>query len=274
MSECYSNKFILNGTSRDIEKFDDNILKRKGIVYEVIRVIDGVPLFLEKHLERMNTSFSLIGKEIKHTKEEIKEQIMSLIKEVNILNGNVKLLIDSESVEKNLLVYFVKHSYPTLEQYKAGVSTTLFFGERENPNAKIVNTNFREQVNKQIEKADAYEAILVDRDGFITEGSKSNIFMVRGKDILTSPLEDVLPGVTRGSIIDICKENNFSIKEEKVSYKDIVFFDGMFITGTSPKILPISNVDRIILNSSENEIVLALIGLYNKKINDYIKKYK
>ena len=274
MSECYSNKFILNGTSRVKENFDDNILRRKGIVYEVIRVIDGVPLFLEKHLERMNNSFSLINKEMKYDKEEIKEQIETLIKEVNVFEGNIKLLMDSESDERNLLVYFVKHSYPTNDQYENGVDTTLFFGERENPNAKIVNADFRTLVNEQISEKNCYEAILVDRNGFITEGSKSNIFMVRNEEILTSPLEDVLPGVTRGSIIDICKENNILIREEKVSYKDINSLDGMFITGTSPKILPIAIVDKITLNSPKNTLILKLIRLYNEKIDEYIKSAK
>ncbi|GKU23539.1 aminotransferase class IV [Clostridium folliculivorans] len=274
MSECYLNKFILNGTSRVKEKFDDNILRRKGIVYEVIRVIDGVPLFLEKHLERMNNSFSLINKEMKYNKEEIKEQIETLIKDVNVFEGNIKLLMDSENDERNLLVYFVKHSYPTKDQYENGVNTTLFFGERENPNAKIVNTDFRTLVNEQISEKNSYEAILVDRNGFITEGSKSNIFMVRNDEIITSPLEDVLPGVTRGSIIDICKENNISIREEKISYKDISSLDGMFITGTSPKILPIVDVDKITLNSPKNTLILELIRLYNKKIDEYIKSAK
>ena len=82
----------------------------------------------------------------------------------------------------------------------------LYFGERENPNAKIINLSFREKVNKKIREKNAYEAILVDRKGYITEGSKSNIFMIKDNMLLTSPVKAVLPGVTRGEIIDIAEE--------------------------------------------------------------------
>ncbi|GIM28130.1 branched chain amino acid aminotransferase [Clostridium polyendosporum] len=271
MNECHNEKYIENGVVKDKGEFNDNILLKNGVVYEVLRVIDGIPLFLERHLKRMENSFKIINKTLKYTEDEIKKHINKLIEVNNTSTGNIKLIIDSYSEEKHLMIYFVKHSYPSEQEYDEGVKTILYFGERQNPNAKIINGNFREAVNQAIKANNVYEAILVDRNGFVTEGSRSNIFMVKNNEVFTSPLHDVLPGVTRSTVIDLCIDNNIKIIEDKISYKTMCSFDGLFITGTSPKILPICAVDKINFNSSSNDLILKLMKLYDKNINNYIE---
>ncbi|WP_425306058.1 aminotransferase class IV [Clostridium neonatale] len=153
--------------------------------------------------------------------------------------------------------------------YDNGVKVILYFGERENPNAKIVNDNFRSRVNKEIENNNAYEAILIDRNGFITEGSRSNIFMIKNNVILTSPTKSVLPGVTRKKVIELANQLNLKVEEQEYNYKKINELDGMFISGTSPKILPISSVSDIKLNE-KNSIILKLMKAYDDSINQYL----
>jgi len=167
-------------------------------------------------------------------------------------------------------IFFIEHSYPTAEMYENGVKVILYFGERENPNAKIINDNFRSEVNKQIKLHDAYEAILIDRNGYITEGSKSNIFMIKDNIIMTSPQNAVLPGITRDKIIEVAKEEGFKVEEIEYHYKKISESDAMFISGTSPKILPIAYVDEIKFNM-KNNLVIKLMKSYNKKIEENMK---
>ena len=236
-------------------------------VYEVLRVIDGKPLFLEDHLERMKNSFDLINEEFPLKNEEIKNKIKNLINKENKLFGNIK--ITYSITEKNLDTFFIKHSYPTDKMYNDGVKVILYFGERENPNAKIVNDNFRSGVNKEIENNGAYEAILIDRNGFITEGSRSNIFMIKDNVILTSPTKAVLPGVTRKKVFELANQLGFRVEEQEYSYKKINELDGMFISGTSPKILPISLVNDIKLNE-KNSIILKLMKAYDDNVNKYL----
>lgn len=156
--------------------------------------------------------------------------------------------------------------------YKDGVKTILYFAERENPNAKIINTTFRERINNEIRDKNVYEAILVDSKGNITEGSRSNIFMVKDNILITSPLKKVLPGVTRGEVIEIALRNGIEVKEEEFKASDIGELDGMFISGTSPKILPISKVDNINFNIN-NDLIRKLIEEYNHEIDSYIKMH-
>ncbi|WP_252234659.1 aminotransferase class IV [Clostridium sp. ZS1] len=258
--------FIENSNIKEINQLE-NIKVPGKVIYEVIRIIHGKPLFLENHLLRMENSFKLINIDQCLDNFKIRNDIENLVRENEKLEGNIKLTYNVN--EKVMRIFFINHSYPNEEMYKNGVKTILYFGERENPNAKIVNLNFREKVNIKIKENNAYEAILVDRNGYITEGSKSNIFMVKENVLLTSPTKTVLPGVTRGEIIDIAIENGIKVEEVSYKYSDIEKLDGMFISGTSPKILPINQVDSIKMNS--NEIINKLIKYYNNKIVDYIK---
>lgn len=240
---------------------------REKIIYEVLRVINGKPIFLEDHVRRMENSFKLIGEEFLLSYEEISNQIYELIKNQGKLEGNIK--ITYEVYGKELKIFFIEHSYPSKEMYENGVKTILYFGERENPNAKIVNDNFREKVNKEIRENNAYEAILIDSKGYITEGSKSNIFMVKGNKLLTSPVDAVLPGITRGEVISLAKKLEIEVEEIEYKYLDINELDGMFISGTSPKILPINQVNDVNLNVN-NEIIRKLMMAYDNEINEYI----
>lgn len=240
------------------------------VIYEVLRVIEGKPIFLENHFNRMRNSFELISEDADITYEEISNRVYDLIKKENKLEGNIK--ITYEVYSKELKVFFIEHSYPSKEMYENGVKTILYFGERENPNAKIVNEGFREKVNKEIRNNEAYEAILVDSNGSITEGSKSNIFMVKENKLLTSPVKAVLPGITRGEIIALAKKLKIEVEEIEYKYSDINELDGMFISGTSPKILPIKQVNDISLDVN-NSIIRRLIIEYDNEVNKYIKSH-
>lgn len=262
MSECLHKYFIINDQKKNCNEFDDSLLKNGKSLYEVLRIIDGKPLFLQRHLERLENSAKLISVELWLTEDEIKEKIKQLIDENNITTGNIKFVFNVDN--DIFLAYFIKHHYPSEEDYKNGVKTIFYHGERKNPNAKIINIGFREAVDKEIKEKNAYEAILVDRNGFITEGSKSNIFMIKDRKVITSPLEAVLPGITRNVIIEVCRKMGLEVLEEKVHYKDVKNLDALFISGTSPEVLPISKVEDLKFNSSQNEFVLKIMDGYNE----------
>lgn len=242
-------------------------LQNKKLIYEVIRVIDSIPLFLKDHILRLNNSLALLNK--KEIKEEnIKLLLDKLIKESRITNGNVKIVYDF----KDIFGFFIPHKYPSKEQYSEGVKTILYFGERNNPNAKVMDITFRENVNKKIEENGAFEAILINNEGNITEGSKSNIFLVKDNTLYTSLSKQVLPGITRKKIFEICSTYGIKITEKDISYKELNSFQGLFISGTSPKILPIKAVDNITFKSSENKLIINLSKYYDLLIDKYLRE--
>ena len=273
MNMINCNYYIYNGIIKSVD-FSEEVITSKGVtLYEVIRVGSGVPLFIEEHLTRLENSAKLTKIDLKYDNVEIKRQLKLLIEKNKIYEGNVKIILN-HNIDDNIYAYFIKHRYPLDEMYVKGVETILYHGERKNPNAKVINLTFREKVDEKIIAAQVFEAILVDNNGNITEGSKSNIFMIKGNDVITAPIKDVLPGVTRDIIIELLKKLLFNVVERNVNYKEILKMDALFITGTSPKVLPISKVDETEFSSTNNPILIRVIIEYNKLIEKYIKNNK
>lgn len=274
MSECYGDYFIKNGEIIKKEEFQDKNISEGVSLYEVIRVIDGVPIFLDMHLRRLSNSANIINRTIWMNTEDLKNELFKLININKYSSGNIKIVFNiggtSLVEEKNFYSYFIESHYPTEEQYINGVSTEFCFMERSNPNAKIINKELREYTNELIKKKNVFEVILVDKHGNITEGSRSNIFMVKGNKVITAPLNDVLPGITRDIVLELCKEEGIVLIEEKVNYNEVNTLDALFISGTSPKILPINKINDFNLSSSTNNIVQNIMRAYNRSIMNYI----
>lgn len=269
--EAILNYYLEDGHLEEVTNYTKDSNESGRIIYEVIRVIDKTPLFYEEHIKRLESSFRLMDKVFSYKYEKIREYLVKLINANNVVNGNIKLTFDIKT--DTMKVFSIKHSYPSEELYKEGVKTILYHGERTNPNAKVVDSNFRANVTNEINKANAFEAILVNNNGYITEGSKSNIFMIKNNVLYTSPLEEVLPGVTRGRIIAVAKNIGIEFEEKKISYKELDTIDAMFISGTSPKILPIKEVDNMKYDV-ENTIMRKLMKAFNDEVNNYINNFR
>lgn len=260
-----SNKYILyNGDVKTADEFEKIKPVSSKQIYEVIRIINKKPLFLKEHIERLINSVKITNSKFVITTEIIKNEIEKLVKVNDVIEGNIKIILDNS----NRYMFFIPHSYPSQDLYSNGVKTILYFGERENPNAKVINDTFRERVNRKLEESNSYEAILVDRNGYITEGSRSNIFMVIDGKIVTSPGNKVLPGITRMKIIQCCNELGLEIEEKELSYKQLDKIEGAFISGTSPKVLPIKSIDELKINSQKNKIINDI----KNKFDELIKK--
>ena len=94
----------------------------------------------------------------------------------------------------------------------------------------------------------SYEALLVNDNDLITEGSRTNIFFLRDDTLFTAPDNIVLNGITRKHILEICKENNINVKLTAVNINDIKEYDAVFMTGTSPIVLPFCNIGDFSFN--------------------------
>ena len=161
------------------------------------------------------------------------------------------------------MLYLNPTHYPSAQQYADGVKTELFYGERKNPNIKMMDQELRDATDAAIREHGLYEVILVDRSGQITEGSRSNIFFIKNGEVYTSPLHQVLPGVTRGKIIEILTSKGITVHEEPISASDIGSFDAAFISGTSPKVLPIAAANDVTYDVNDS-LLRNLMGWYDE----------
>lgn len=273
--EAIKDYYIKNGKLETTENLDIFERIEKPPIYEVIRVINGVPLFLEDHLNRMFHSANIIAYDIDRDEEYIRKDIKTLILKNNIDRLNIKLLsTEIEGNGKIFLTYNIESFYPPEDYYKNGINTILFNYERNNPNAKVLLTSFKDEVGQALKDNNAFEALIVNKSGYIPEGSRSNMFFVKDDKVYTAKSSEVLIGITRKYIFNVCNKLNIKIFEESIHVDDLNKLDGGFMSGTSVNVLPISTIGTIKLDSMNNKIIKEINNGYINMMKDYISMHK
>lgn len=239
--------------------------------YEVIRIIDGVPLFFEDHYERMRSTFKAIGRPLQMTREQLADNIKELLSANNMKVCNVKIVVSDTDGSQQQVAYLSHSYYPSEQEADAGVKTGLISIERKNPNAKILNKSYKDAVNEKMAEGGFFEVLLVNDRGMITEGSKSNAFFVKNNAIYTAPGDAVLKGITRKYVFEACSNAGFEVKEQYIGADDLKYISGAFLSGTSIKVLPIRTIDGLTFESSTNPAVFAVRREYDKLLEKYIE---
>lgn len=256
---------IVNGNTADASDYTQE--SSADLYYEVIRVIKGKYLFLDDHLNRLRFSCSKRFSDCPGT-DTIKSQLIRLAEISGINDGNVKLLVYHLEGESNIVCYFVPHHYPEAEDYILGVKVLTFEFVRPDPNVKRWNERFRLRVNQFIKEENIYEALLINEEGKLTEGSRSNLFFIDDKNrVITTPNDQVLQGITQKYVFQICHELGLTVIEQAISLKNVSNMTGCFITGTSPKVLPVSRIDDVHFNS-KNPVIQEIVNSFNQLIQE------
>ena len=187
-NEAMLEYIILNGKIKSTDEINPMEIAKNLPVYEVVRINEGAALYIEEHIERMKKSAELIGVKLEMDDIEIKGHIRRLIETNGEHDMNVKLLVANFTDEGfDFAAYFIKSFYPPAHMYEEGIHTILYRSERENPHAKLVNIEQRESINRKRQQEGAFEAILVNEKGYVTEGSRSNLFFVKDSKVHTPP---------------------------------------------------------------------------------------
>jgi branched-chain amino acid aminotransferase len=240
--------------------------------YEVMRVMDRSCLFIEDHLKRLQTSVSLSGLKYEFNIQDVTSIIRELIRKNELIDGNIRLvLLAKESHPPVLYSYCIPFSYPAQELYEKGVPTAIFKIVRNNPNIKQYNPVYQQQMQDFISKMNIYEALLLDDRNCITEGSKSNIFFIRKECVLTASGEQVLKGITREKVIGLCSKLNYKFIESPISIDTLPSMEAVFLTGTSPKILPVNRIDQVTFPTGHH-MMKNLMAAYDALIAEDIFK--
>jgi len=270
MSECAQYKYIHNSKLKNSSEFDNDFFKKGLSLYEVMRVVESKPIFLEDHLMRLQKSAKKIGQFIWLNYPELIEKIKLLISKNGVVEGNIKIVFNIQENNRNFYSYFVHHKYPEKHEYTEGVNTIIYNAERSNPNAKVYDHKLRSYTNTIIENPDIFEVILMDDLDHIREGSRSNLFFIKGNALVTAPDDDVLNGIVRKKVIEICERIGIPILKEKIAYSKLSDFDAAFLTGTSPQVLPIKSINMISFDVNHHLLKL-LLETYRKELVNYLR---
>ena len=273
MNECYGTKFILNGELQEEDNFDNSLVYDGDSIYEVVRMAKGNPVFFHDHMERLALSVKLQRKKMLADAGTLKKNIVDLVRANRKKEVNLKIVFNYNKDSENYLVYFIEPIYPSEEQYKRGVKGILFYAERKDPESKVINHKLRSSIYHKLILDGGYEALLVNEKGYITEGSRSNIFFLKNNTLITAPDNVILNGITRKHIIEICRENNIKVKFACVRADRITGHDAVFMTGTSPMVLPFCCIDDKTF-SVKHPMIEKLRKLYIIKVEESMIKFR
>ena len=269
-------KFIwLNG---DFQPFNDtnihllsNTLHYGMGVFEGVRAyetINGGAIFrLIEHTERLFSAASKINISIPYSAEELCQAQIDTMSKNKLREGYIRPIVflgsesmglrSQDSLSVNVAIACWEWpSYMEPSAKKNGISVIKSpFQQYDNPlysNNKIIGTyvNSIMAVNDAISKG-AEEAILMDKNGYISEGSGENLFIIKDSVLITPTTDYCLNGITRQSVMSIATNLNYSVEEKNLSFKDLLDADEAFYSGTAVEITPITNVDGAIIGSGK-----------------------
>jgi branched-chain amino acid aminotransferase len=167
------------------------------------------------------------------------------------------------------MVYFIEAQYPDSQMYDSGVDTILFEAERKNPGAKVFNFRLRSTILDSLVRRSAYEALLVSRNGCITEGSRSNVYFISGSRVITAGDEFVLGGITRKYVNNICTERDINLEYRCMPVVELKTVEAVFLSGTSPHLLPVRSINEFKFRV-EHPVLRTLIEAYQDIVKSYI----
>ncbi len=269
---CLLTNFIHNNNIVSSCDFIPERLNRGKVIYEVIRVINGIPLFYQEHIERFINSITNSGLEITLSTKSIALRIKALIESNKLDEGNIRFQFSFTESKNTFSAWVVPFFYPGEDLYETGASLSTIVAQRENPSIKVYNPRLKNDVSKRIRKNGIYEILLTNKDEFITEGSRSNIFFVKNDSIFTPTTSSVLPGITRRKVIEIVKNSGINCEELNINLDSLSLFDGAFITGTSPKVLPVKNINEVSF-APENPTIKAIMDKYDSLVKEDIDSF-
>jgi len=245
-----------------VSVWDHGFLYGDG-VFEGIRVYNKKIFKLNEHLERLYYSAKVIDLNIPYDYQELKSIVKEVVRvnleEENWEDAYIRLVasrgvgdlgLDPRKCLKPTVVIIVDkiQLYPK-EYYEKGLKVVISSFRRPSADIlspRIKSLNYLNNILAKIEAnyANCQEAVMLNSQGYVTECTADNIFIVKNDIVITPPpYVGILEGITRASVIDICKELNIKVKEEVIDIKDLINADEVFLTGTGAEIIPVSEVN-------------------------------
>ena len=236
---------------------DDLAILRGFGVFDLVRTYGGKPFFLKEHIERLRHSAAEIGLHFPWTSKGLINIVRETLEKNSYGESNIRIVVTGGSSpdfmtpqNKPRLLVLVS-PVPILPEawYSEGVKIITRITERFKPGVKSINYIPATVALKEARQLGAIESVYLDRQGFVLEGTTSNIFAFKGKELIT-PGRDILSGITRKVVLDVAREI-FNIQIRDIPRQELLSADEVFITGTNKGVVPVIQVDEITIGSGK-----------------------
>lgn len=241
--------FSLNGVLTPVAEatvpLDDVAFAYGFGVYETLKVRHGVLFFADLHEERLWHSARTIGLEHPFQLGDFQRFLRELIAANTTGDANLKALLigGPTAAEARLAILQLAPLFPDRKNSKHGGTAITWLGERVYPQAKTLNMLVSYLAYREARAHDAYDALLINRHGQITEGTRTNFFVTDGTSFACAPADQVLEGVTQLTVRRVIRELGISVEERPLPLAELSTWKGAFLTSTSTKILPLRQID-------------------------------
>jgi len=244
-----------------VSVYDHGLLYGDG-VFEGIRAYNGVIFRFKEHLDRLYSSAKSIKLQIPLSPEEMTKAVVETLKRNGLKDAYIRLVVtrgvgdlgvDPRKCRKAsvfVITEYVDLTYGTIMKQK-GISAIISSVRRDAVDAtthEIKSLNYLNSVLAKLEAADsgADDALMLNRNGFVSEATTTNLFIVKDEEVFTPPSSaGILPGVTRKRTIKLVRELGYNMYTKELTPYDVTNADEAFLTGTLAEIVPLVKVRGI-----------------------------
>jgi len=261
-----------------ISVFDHGLLYGDG-VFEGIRAYNGRVFRLKEHIDRLYASAKSILLTIPMAHREMMGATVETCRKNKLRDGYIRLLVTrgvgtlglnpNRCKNPSIIIIAGKIQLYPPELYHKGmeivtVPTVRNLHSAVNP--AIKSLNYLNNILAKIEanNAGCEEAVMLNAEGFVSECTGDNLFIVKNGDLQTPPLSaGALYGITRGVVMDIARESGMDVMEPNLTRHDLFNADECFLTGTGAEIVPVVKIDgRVIGNGKPGALTQKLVAQY------------
>ncbi len=268
-----------------ISVFDSGFVLGDG-VWEGLRVVKGQPVFLEAHLDRLFEGAAALALAIGASREELARAVYETIEENDLVDdAHLRVMVtrgirtqpyqDPRLIEGGSTIVIIPGHHPVTDEMRTHPLTLFTVHVRRGyPDVQDPGINSHSKLNCitaciQAAEAGADEALMLDPHGFVATCNSTHFFIVRQGQVWTSTGNYCLKGITRGHVLDLCRENDIACQERTFSLTEVYGAEEAFITGTLTGLKPVGKIDgRTIGTGQRGRVTHRLQELYDQRIRD------
>jgi branched-chain amino acid aminotransferase len=232
---------------------NDTAILRAYSVFESLRTYDRRPFHLDEHLTRLYRSAQLIDLEIPYSREQITTIVHEVIERNTYKHATIRVFVTGGETEDSILpsgkpvlvVLITPLGERDMQRFATGSRVITTHLQRIMPEAKTNNYVAAVRALKEAARRNASDALFVNEQGHVLEATRSNFFIFRG-DILVTPRQGILIGVTRNVVLDLAR-GRFPIEERPILLDELAQASEAFITSSSKEILPVVQIDDLVI---------------------------
>ena len=281
--QIYINGEFFHRSEATVSVLDSGFLLGDG-VWEGIRLHEGKLLHFDAHMDRLFNGAELISLAINLNRNELQQAIQKTL-DKNQMESDIHIrLIISRGLKKTpyqhpkvtlgdpTIVIIPEYKVANQDVARKGIKLasveTIRDYRVQNPNINSLSKHNCIAACIEAEKKGADEGLMFDPNGYVTTCNSTNFFIIRSGEVWTSTGEYCLKGITRSTVISICKQNQIPIHEKNFSIDDVYTADEAFVTGTFAGITPVVEIDgRQINNNLRGELTKTLQNYYKDQVN-------